>query len=308
MSHPFHTVDVFACAAYAGNPLAVVVDPGDLNDDQMLRIAREINYSETSFVRPRPGDDGGYPVRMFTPAKEIPFAGHPILGTAWVVRHHLAAGLPGTVQLNLAVGPTQVRFDTSAAAETAWFTAPPVQPGPTVAPGAVADALGIPLAELDTRTPIQCFTAGVSACLLPLRSLEALARVRIDRQAVEAMERMGLPRLLYFFCRKACHPENHLSARFFFFADGVREDPATGNAAAFLGVYLLEHLPAALAEPCLRIEQGHHLNRPSLVLLRAHATGDAPTVLVGGQVIPIIRGDLLPDGQVPVKPNPGARV
>jgi len=278
----------------SGNPLAVVVDSGDFNDDRMLRIAREINYSETTFVRPRPSGDGGYEVRMFTPAKEIPFAGHPILGTAWIVRHHLALDLPRTIQLNLAVGPTRVDFDDSPeAVETAWFTAPPVTVGPTVAASAMADALGIPLVDLDARIPVKCFTAGVSACLVPLRSLEVLRNVPFDLHASEAMERMGLPRLVYFFCPETHRPENHLSARFFFFADSVREDPATGNAAAFLGVYLLEHMPLALAEPCLRIEQGYNLDRPSLVLLRAHAAGASPSVLVGGQVIPIIRGELL---------------
>ncbi len=272
----------------------MVVDPGDLSAECMLRITREMNYSETTFVQPDPSGNGGYEVRMFTPAKEIPFAGHPILGTAWVVRHHLAAGQPALIRLNLAVGPIEVIFETSASeGETAWFAAPPVEIGRVVEPAGIAEVFRLSLDDIDSAAPIQCFTAGITACLFPLVSLEALGRIRFDQFASDWLEREGLPRLVYFFCPETRHPENHVSARFFFFASGVREDPATGNAAAFLGVYLLEHRPKALVEAGLRIEQGHGLDRPSLVLLRAQGAGDSRRVHVGGQVIPILRGELL---------------
>ena len=133
MPHPFHIVDVFAETRYAGNPLAVVLDAGDLHPPEMQRIAAEMNYSETTFVLSRTPRDGGYGVRIFTPVQELPFAGHPTLGTAWVLRHEVARGTPTQLLLDLGVGRIPVTFETSDG-EIAWLTAPPVELGPTCAP------------------------------------------------------------------------------------------------------------------------------------------------------------------------------
>jgi len=116
MKHRFHLVDVFAERPYAGNPLAVVVGEEDLPVETMQLLAAEMNFSETTFLRPRQEDDGGYRVRIFTPAREIAFAGHPILGTAWVLRQHLSPGSSVPQQLNLAVGQVAV----TAAAVQRW--------------------------------------------------------------------------------------------------------------------------------------------------------------------------------------------
>ena len=118
-----------------GIQLAVVVGAEDLSDETMQQIAAETNYSETTFVTPEPEADGGYRVRIFTPAREIAFAGHPILGTAWVLRHHVSPEASGPVRLNLAVGQVPVTFELSAEGEeVAWFLAPPVALGATLCP------------------------------------------------------------------------------------------------------------------------------------------------------------------------------
>ena len=149
MAHRFHIVDVFAEQAYAGNPLAVVLDADDLSTETMQRVAAETNYSETTFVMSAPEADGGYRVRLFTPAREIDFAGHPILGTAWVVRHHVAPGGAAPVRLNLAVGQVQVRFDSEVAGTVSWFRSPPVALGPTCAPEPVSYThLTLPTSDL----------------------------------------------------------------------------------------------------------------------------------------------------------------
>jgi trans-2,3-dihydro-3-hydroxyanthranilate isomerase len=293
MTHRFYIVDVFAERPYAGNQLAVVVGEGILPDETMQQIAAETNYSETTFVTPEPEPDGGYRVRIFTPAREIAFAGHPILGTAWVIRHHVLPGASGPVRLNLALGQVPVTFELSAEGkEVAWFLAPPVALGKTCAPERIAAALGVSPQDIDAGHPVQQFSAGTSAMIVPLRSLDALRRSRLDLDAYAALAAEGFPSLVYLFCRQTRDPRNDLSARFFFEAHGVREDPATGNGAAFLGAYLLEHRFFPESDISVRIEQGHEVRRPSLVMLRARAVAGSREVSVGGYVIPTVRGEL----------------
>jgi trans-2,3-dihydro-3-hydroxyanthranilate isomerase len=293
MSRRFYIVDVFAERRYAGNQLAVVVGADAMSDETMQQVAAETNYSETTFVMSAPEHDGGYRVRMFTPAREVAFAGHPILGTAWVVRHHLEPEALGPVRLNLMVGQVTVSFEPSADGEViAWFVAPPVSLGPTCAVQRIAVALGLSPDDIETNAPVQQLSAGTSAMIVPLRSLDALGRSRLDLEAFAPLAAEGFPPLVYLFCSETRHHENDLSARFFFEAHGVREDPATGNGAAFLGAYLLEHRVFTASDLDLRIEQGYEIGRPSLVRLRARYVGTRE-VRVGGRVVPTVQGELL---------------
>ena len=262
MPGTLHIVDVFAEQRYAGNPLAVVTRADSLSSEQMQAIAAEINYSETTFVGSTVNADGSHPVRMFTPAREIAFAGHPILGTAWVIRHE---------------NPT-----------------PPASVvGPTCASEPIAAALGLSPGDIDPAGPVQQCGAGTAAMVVPLRSLAALRRCALDLGVYQALAAQGFPPLVYAFCRETREPRNQLSARFFFDAHGVREDPATGNGAAFLGAYLLRHGLLGASDLSLRIEQGHEVRRPSLVQLRARLADDGPLIEVGGGVVPTVRGELV---------------
>jgi trans-2,3-dihydro-3-hydroxyanthranilate isomerase len=232
-------------------------------------------------------------VRIFTPAREIAFAGHPILGTAWVVREHIARG-GAAVTLDLPVGPVTVDFEPSGAGrDVAWFRAPPVTPGARLAPEAIAAAVGLTAQDIDERAPAQQMGAGTAALIVPVRDARALQRARLDLQAFAPLAGAGFAPLVYLFCLEPRHPANHVRARFFFEAFGVREDPATGNGAAFLGRYLLEHPLLPGAELSLRIEQGEDVHRPSLVQLRARRTGATFDIRVGGHVLPVARGELL---------------
>jgi trans-2,3-dihydro-3-hydroxyanthranilate isomerase len=294
MTHRFYIVDVFAERSYSGNQLAVVVSEEALSEETMQQLAAETNYSETTFVTHEPEDDGGYRVRIFTPAREIAFAGHPILGTAWVLRHHVSPKASDPVRLNLAVGQVPVTFELSVEGdEVAWFLAPPVALGASCAREPFAIALGILPDDIATESPIQQITAGISAMIVPLRSLDALRRSKLDLDAYTPLAAQGFPPLVYLFCRQTHHPQNDLCVRFFFEAHGVREDPATGNGAAFLGTYLLEHGLFGRVDLSLRIEQGYEVRRPSLVMLRARMSGGSREVSVGGRVIPTMRGELL---------------
>jgi trans-2,3-dihydro-3-hydroxyanthranilate isomerase len=295
VSRPFYIVDVFADQLYAGNPLAVVVCADPMSADVMQKIAAETNYSETTFVRPAGEPDAGYPVRIFTPAREIDFAGHPILGTAWVVRQRFGLHAAARVRLNLVVGQVEVTFETHPdEADVAWFTAPPLVLGRECARQPIATAVGLATADIEPDVPVQQVSAGTtSALIVPLRSLDAVRRSRLDLRAFAPLADEGHPPLVYLFCRETHDAANDLCARFFFDAHGVREDPATGNGAAFLGAYLLEHRVLSASDVQVRIEQGHEIGRPSVVMLRARTVDGSREVTVGGRVIPVVFGELL---------------
>lgn len=293
MTPRFYVVDVFAERAYSGNPLAVVLADETLPEERMQLLAAETNYSETAFVAPAIEGQGRYRVRIFTPAREIAFAGHPILGTAWILRHFVEPARPGTLRLELAVGEVRVDFESDAdGREIAWFVAPVSTLGPTCPPGTLSSALGLPAGCIDLTKPVQQLSAGVAALIVPVRSLEALRRCTVGPEAFAALGALGLPPLVYFYCTETREPRNDLSARFFFEAHGAREDPATGNGAAFLGAYLLEHRLVPGSASTLRIEQGHEVGRPSLVLLRTCEIDGKRAVSVGGSVILTVRGEL----------------
>jgi trans-2,3-dihydro-3-hydroxyanthranilate isomerase len=287
----FYIVDVFAARRYSGNPLAVVVAEHAMSDEAMQQLATEINYSETTFVDPKPDGNGAYRVRMFTPAREIAFAGHPILGTAWVVRDHIQHQKVDSVLLTLPASRISVTFKDDEG--VAWFSAPPISLGTVCSRELMAAALQIFPDDIEPGLPVQQVSAGTSALIVPLCNLDALRRSKLVLQAFSPLAKQGFPPLVYVFCRETVDPANDLSARFFFEANGVREDPATGNGAAFLGAYLLKYKRDSQSPLSLRIEQGKEVNRPSLVLLRARMRSGVSEIEVGGSVIPIVRGNLL---------------
>lgn len=292
MPHRFHIVDVFAESLYAGNTLAVVRDAADLDSETMQRIACEFGFSETTFVVSDPAADE-VRVRIFTPGAELPFAGHPTLGTAWVIREHLAAGRPAAVALALGVGRVPVDFEAEAGgSEVAWLTAPQITLGRTLARERIAPALGLAAGEIAADLPAQHMLAGVEFVHVPLVSRSAVAKARLDFSALAPLAAEGFPQTVYSFAREAETPGIDLRARMLLEDAGLREDPATGSATACLGAYLLAH--GSYGERfALRIEQGVEMGRPSL--LRLEVTGPAPAakIRVGGRVLESARGELL---------------
>ena len=294
MINHFYILDVFAEQPYSGNPLAVVISSQDLSDETMQQFAAEMNFSETTFVRHVPESNGGYRVRIFTPAREIAFAGHPLLGTAQIIRQHVSHEICTNVLLYLVESQVSVTFENSVDnREVAWFLAPPISLGVTAECDSIAAVLGLSPEDIETKLPIQVISAGTSALVVPLRSLEALKRSMFNLAAFANLADDGFPPLIYLFCQQTHEPQNDLCARFFFEAHGVREDPATGNGAAFLGAYLLEHNYFNKSDLCIRIEQGHEIHRPSLVLLRAQFIDGIREIYVGGSVITTVKGELL---------------
>jgi trans-2,3-dihydro-3-hydroxyanthranilate isomerase len=286
----YEVVDVFAEAPYAGNPLAVFHGGDGLESERLQGLAREQNLSETTFVLRATPRDGAFDVRIFTPAKELPYAGHPTLGTAFVIRERGLAGGSDEVVLRLAVGLVHVRF---AADGVVWLTTPRASFAPGPEPDAVAAAIGLPRSALHAQLPIEVATTGHHQLLVPLRDLAALRACAIESGAYQRLLASGAPGSLYPFALGARDPRNHVSVRLFAPHAGVPEDPATGSAAGWLGAYLSRHRAFGAGDVELRVEQGHEIARPSLLRVRARGAGDALEVSVGGRVIPIARGELV---------------
>ncbi|HKC49362.1 MAG TPA: PhzF family phenazine biosynthesis protein [Myxococcota bacterium] len=282
----YSVLDVFAEAPLEGNPVAVVFGAARLSGAEMQAIARETNLSETTFVLHARVHDGAFDVRIFTPASELPYAGHPTLGTATAIRSALLDDVASEVVLRLGVGPVRVRF---AADGLAWLESPSARFDPFAKRDLAAAALGLPLDSLDPALPVEVQRTGANQLFVPLRDLAALRAARIEAGAYERLIAAGGPPSLYAFARGARDPRNHWSVRLFAPALGVPEDPATGSAAGFFGAYLARHRAHGDGTLDVRLEQGHEIGRPSLLHVRANGT----TILVGGRVISVARGEWL---------------
>jgi len=283
----FYIVDVFAEEKYAGNQLAVVRGGADLSDEALGKIALEMNYSESTFVLSDDETDGGYDVRIFTPGREVPFAGHPTLGTAYVIRHEILGEPVDRVTLNLKAGRISVTFG-----DVLWMRQLPPTFGPTLGLAPTARALGLEAKDLDDRFPVQEVSTGLPALVVPLKDLDALQRCKLDRDRY--LELTGQGENLYVFC-----PGSHedgpgdLSARMFANDLGIAEDPATGSAAGCLAGYLVQHRYLETDSVDVRVEQGYEIDRPSLLYLRASREGGTVAVQVGGKVQMVAKGELL---------------
>jgi trans-2,3-dihydro-3-hydroxyanthranilate isomerase len=293
-THKLFIVDVFAEEKYAGNQLAVVTAAESLAQPDMQRIAREMNFSETTFITSEVPRAGGYDVRIFTPATELPFAGHPTLGTAYVIRHELAPTPPAQLVLHLKIGPVPVTFASlPGGKESVWMQPPTPVLGAIRSAQNIAEMLGLTPGDLDPGFPVQEVSIGIPFLFVPLRSLSALQRahVDVDRRAALLQQGIGAAQI-FLFCREAHQPNHDLAARMFFEANGMREDPATGSANVCLGAYLLTHGYFAGGHVDIKVEQGYEIGRPSLLLVRAAWQSGEPQVSVGGHVITTVRGEL----------------
>lgn len=290
----YDVVDVFAQSPFAGNQLAVVHGAGDLSDAALLAIAREFNFSETTF--PVPVDGGRYRSRIFTPGGEIPFAGHPTLGTAWVLRERGRLDQASVVQ-ECGAGEIGVRFEDDLVELSA---APRDRIGP-LGEGFAAqllEAVGLDLADADGE--VWLAGTGLTFVHLPVHD-EALARARVPVRAVRDIARLPetgdpLDGLNLYAVRDRAADGLDVHSRVFVPGLSVPEDPATGSAAAGLAVAL--HARGLLDDgDRYRISQGTELGRPSVLLGRVEVDGDGvgatvSRVHVAGEVHPIARGQI----------------
>ena len=290
----FYIVDVFAEEKYTGNQLAVVRQAGDLSEDDMLRITREMNYSETTFILSDSEREGGYDVRIFTPGGELPFAGHPTLGTAFIIQREIIQQPVDSVRLNLKVGQIPVRIDLdSEGGQTLWMEQ--VQPvfWETIEPVVIADMLNLDPQAIDERFPVQEVSTGMPTVIVPLKSLEDLKSARVDREKYFQLVGRLEAKSILAFCQETYDPEHDLNVRVFVDYYGIPEDPATGSGNGSLAAWLVEHRYFGRSDIDIQVEQGTEIHRPSLLFLRAKAEDKAINVFVGGHVVMIADGTLI---------------
>lgn len=286
-----HLVDVFTSDRYAGNQLAVVESHGAVSAADMQAFAAEIGFSETTYVE---SDTPPYRVRIFTPEAEIPFAGHPTLGTAHVIREHVADGRPEEVTLDLDVGEVPVEARESSAGETQlWMTQQPPTFGPELSADELAPVLSLSPEAVDGRWPVQVVSTGLATIVVPLTDREALTAIELDHAAYDRVTGDREVKNVLAVCPEPRDEANDLAVRVFAPFYGVPEDPATGSSNGCLAAYLARHRYFGDPTVDVRVEQGHEIGRPSLLGLRATDLGEKSHVEVGGQVVPVARGELL---------------
>jgi trans-2,3-dihydro-3-hydroxyanthranilate isomerase len=276
-------VDVFTSTPLHGNGLAVVHDADDLDDATMLRVARETNLSETTFVQSAPEPDVDYCNRIWTILEEIRFAGHPSLGTA--VAHARARGETAAhyVQQTIA-GRQPIEVELASQTARASMLMAPAQFGEPVEPGPVLGALGLGPADAHPELPVQPVSCGIFHLMVPVRDGVALARARPSLSRVETIVHDTGTMVLYAFVPET--GDHSVRARGFFATpDRVLEDPATGSAAGPLSAYLDHHA----ATSTVTISQGVEMGRPS----RLEAAVGPDGVRVGGECVVVLEGELV---------------
>jgi trans-2,3-dihydro-3-hydroxyanthranilate isomerase len=293
----FLTLDVFTARRFAGNPLAVVLEPEGLDDATMQAIAREFNLAETVFVLPPSNRAFRARARIFTPRAELPFAGHPTVGTAV-----LLARLDGTVGecelvLEEGIGPvrcTAQALDAERGRASFVLTREPEQIGEAEDVGALAAALGLTLDDLgcDGYLPGH-WSAGLPCTFVPVRSLDVVERSRPDLARWEETFGPDDPPAVYVFCRQTVEPGHAFHARMFAPALGVPEDPATGAAAAAFAGLVARYGRLADGEHRLAIEQGYEMGRPSVIELSLSLkSGELVGASIGGEAVLVSEGTI----------------
>ncbi len=288
---PFVQLDVFSSHPFEGNSLAVFPDGRGLSDQHMQALAREMNLSETTFVLPRdPATqrEHGVRVRIFTVQEELPFAGHPTLGTAFALRGSSGAG---QMVLELNVGRVPVRFEQEPG-QPVFGEMTQVEPefGLIHDRETVVRAAGLRDGDIDPSLPIQTISTGMPFTIVPLRGLDVIRRLQVNlNSSSEYLQQSGGGKFFYFVTRETVDPAARLHARMLFYGG---EDPATGSAAGCATAWMVAHGVAQPDERVL-IEQGIEMLRPSRIFVRASRLDNrVVNVRVGGNAVEVLRGEV----------------
>ncbi len=287
---PFVQFDVFSSHPFEGNPLAVFTDARGLSDQVMQALAREMNLAETTFVLPRDPAierERGVRVRIFTIQEELPFAGHPTLGTAFALRGSSGAT---EVNLDLNVGKVPVRFEEKTGQPVfGEMTQPEPKFGMIHDRETVVRATTLRDGDIDPSLPIQTVSTGMPFTIVPLRGMDVMRRLRVDlARSAEYLQQSG-GKFFYFVSRETVDPAARLHARMLFYGG---EDPATGSASGCATAWMVEHGVAQPDEHVL-IEQGIEMLRPSRIFVRASRRDNrVVNVRVGGNTVQVLRGEV----------------
>ena len=287
----FFITDVFGERRYSGNQLATFLNCRALSDREMQQIAREINFSETTFVLSDEQNDGGYDVRIFTPEAEIDFAGHPTLGTAYIIQQHIIQQPVEKVVLNLKVGQVPVEFSAEQATdEMLWMQQVAPTFGEVLDVGIIAQVLSLNEDDIDSRWPIEQVSTGLPHIIVPLKSLDALKRTNVMAEFYWKLVNQSWAKIILVFCPEGYTEQHDLGVRVFPIWYGITEDPATGSGNGCLAAFLVKHRYFQSDSIDIVVGQGYEIGRPSFLSLRARQGDGHIGVIVGGRVLPIAEG------------------
>jgi trans-2,3-dihydro-3-hydroxyanthranilate isomerase len=295
----YRIVDVFTDRMFGGNPLAVFLDGRGLSETEMQALAREMNLSETTFILPPADPANDFRVRIFTPGRELPMAGHPTIGTAFVLAREkmLPAGDETlTIRLEEKVGLIPVRLEMKdGMPDKIWMT----QPRPTFGPifpnaAAVAEMLGIDPADIRNDLPIEVVSCGMPFLFVPVRDLATMRKLSfnrdLSRRALESLEVSEV----FAFAMEVENAGSAVHSRMFAPELGVPEDPATGGASGPLGSYLVRHgVVSAQPKASIVSEQGIEMGRPSFIHIEiTQESNEITDVKVGGRTVFVGGGEI----------------
>jgi len=288
----FYIVDVFAEEKYQGNQLAVFRNAAGLSKADMQKIAKETNFAETSFILSDNKLNNGYNVRIFTPDAEVPFAGHPTLGTAFIIHKEIENGSSEKINLNLEVGQIPVTFEQN---NDIWMKQKTPEFGYKPDVKTIAEILCISSEDIDMNFPIQEVSTGLPSIIVPLKSLHLVKKCRINHRKYKEFLQEASSANILVFCNETYSKENNINVRVFCEDSGFPEDAATGSANGNLAGYLLEHNYFNSTQLKYRVEQGYEVNRKSLLKVNASKTCGKFDINVGGNVFFIAKGQWLID-------------
>lgn len=287
----YYMIDVFAEKRFSGNQLAVFTDGSGLSGETMQSMAREVNFSETTFILSGDADKAIYNVRIFTPEYEVPFAGHPTLGTAYVIRNMLCKGLGDVITLNLEAGRIPVTLSASPEGPDIYWMRQIEPEFQDILPiEDLLPVLGLNRDDYDDKFPIQQVSTGLPHIIVPIKSLDALRRIKLHTQNYYQLIDRTWAKNIQVFCPEAHGDLNGISTRMFTDYLGIPEDPATGSGNGCLAGYLVRHRYFGSDAIDVRSEQGYEMGRPSLLHLKASLKEGHIEVNVGGSVVPIAEG------------------
>jgi trans-2,3-dihydro-3-hydroxyanthranilate isomerase len=299
----FYQADVFTSQPFGGNPVAIFPDAGGLTDDQLQRVAREMNLSETVFVFPPTDPAAVVKLRIFTPTQEIPFAGHPVIGTFYVLARLGFIAVPEPVtcvvqECNIGLFPVEIYAEDGEVERVVMTQTKPEFLGPveeTEDLYKLAGALGLSKHVIaGMKWPIEVVYTGLPVLIVPVRTLTAVRLIRPDAAAIMDLCRRYGANGVMAFTTVTVEPSATVHARMFAPSIGILEDPATGSAGGSLGAYLVQNGVVDVAPTTeIVVEQGYEIERPSQIFVQVESDDDAiQTVKVGGQCVMVVEGTL----------------
>ncbi len=296
----FKHVDVFTSTPLQGNGLVVFPDASDLTGEEMQKIAREFNLSETTFVSNPTSPEANYKMRIFTPVLELPFAGHPSIGTAYILakggkRFPLTSPVTHVKQeIGIGVLPLEIQYDGQEVGRVDMTQGTPKIGRKVEDMQKLADILRIGLKDIEaTGLPPQISSTGLIQLMVPVSNLKTVANLKPDPNGlIDFMKEMECEDGVYVFTRETIDRAADIHARFFAPEAGVSEDPATGSAAGALGAYLAENQGLPRQDGNFTVEQGIEIGRPSIIYVQVQKGEKGLIVKVGGNVVDLIEGQI----------------